>query len=252
MPVDLLLLNIPEPPGGQQRFASCPFLAQANIIPGGYLLAVYLHHLLIDGHGGAVIVEAWAKHCKELQNDDGQPMTTAPRYEKFQNQDTVASRTFELPDAFTDHLIPLPEDRRKIQEDSTSWQLLGLQKRPDIGIGIFDGSITKSQPPSKNLTPAIFSASPESVQHLKTEASLEMTNGPIVSAFAATAALLWRSIIQARLPDLDTSDNARSRLRIVVDRRQILNVSNDYLGNVLLSSVAEVPINSLVQESNKC
>ncbi|KAG7007767.1 hypothetical protein G7Y79_00008g024050 [Physcia stellaris] len=106
------------------------------------------------------------------------------------------------------------------------------------------------------MVSAIFVASAESIPRLKAKsAPLRDENDQVpttyVSSFDAIAALIWRSIIKARYPELKEQDSAYSRLRIPVNLRQVLDVPPEYPGNVLLNSVAEMPIKSLTAGSSQ-
>lgn len=257
MPTRQLDPSLLVPPGGYANLASYPMAAQANFIPGGCLLDVCLNHSLVDGLGGAMAVRTWAKNCKDLQRRMNGPSFSdivpyqTPTIESVQCANLVSSKRLRLPDVLRDHMAPQGEEVVRIQEDDTLWDLLGLQKGPDNTV------TARGSRSDIAMDSAIFVASAESVKRLKAEStssnaeSNERGEPHFISSFDATAALLWRCILRARYSDLQEPDIIRSRLRIPIDVRQILGISIDYPGNVLLNSITEMRVESLIAEANR-
>ena len=254
MPVAQLDPGVLVPPGGYERLGSCPIVAQANFIPGGCLLDVCLNHSFVDGLGGAMAIGAWAKNCKEIQkdtnpvtsSDDGQWQMCPDNSREYENE--MASQPLRLPDILQDSTAPHGEEVARIQEDRTLWQLLGLQKPPT------DSNTTWGSPSNKVMVSAIFAASAESIFRLKMKSTPDANDKgdvPFVSSFDATAALFWRCILRARYLDLEGPEKLRSRLRIPINLRQILGVPQDYPGNVLLNSLTEMPVESVIAKHNQ-
>lgn len=258
MPISQLNPEVLVPPGGYEKLWECPIVAQANFIPGGCLLDVCLNHSFFDGLGGAMAVGDWAKNCKELQQhstnsaaslNSEQGQMSAADFSHSEN--ATAFKPLKLPDILQDTTAPHGEELARIKEDRLLWQLLGLQKPPS------DPIAGRGPPSNKVMVSAIFAASAESIRLLKTESTPACTevNGqgttPFISSFDATAALLWRCVIRACYSDLDDSEKTRSRLRIPINLRHILGIPGDYPGNVLLHSVTEMPVESLIAESNR-
>ncbi|KAL1981484.1 hypothetical protein VTN96DRAFT_2513 [Rasamsonia emersonii] len=259
MPVVQLKPEILEPPLGYEKLASLLIAAQVNFIPGGCLLSICLNHAFFDGAGGAMVVGAWAQNCKELQQQHTEltAVSEAEQWEKMplvhwnQCENATAFLSLRLPDILQDSTAPEDGEAKRILQDRSLWQLLGLQKPPTD-----PPTASRGLPPSssKIMVSAIFTASERSIARLKAASSPydgDEGAAPYVSSFDATAALLWRCIMRARLSDIRESDKTRcSRLRIPVNLRQTLEISHDYPGNVLLNSVTEMPIESLVAEAN--
>lgn len=107
------------------------------------------------------------------------------------------------------------------------------------------------------MVSAIFVASTESILHLKAGSTSSNTKKdkpratPFISSFDAIAELVWRCILRARYSDLEDPGTISSRLRIPINVRQILDIPHDYHGNVLLNSVTETPVKSLIAEANR-
>ena len=258
MPIRQLKAEMLEPPGGYERLKSCPIAAQANFIPGGCLLDVCLNHSFLDGFGGAMVVGSWAENCKDLQNSKNR--ATSPDSEQVQMSlsdlgrqfgDTAVVKPLELPEILLDSTAAHGEVLARMQGDRTLWQLLGLQMPPTDPIAAWG-------PPSNDvMVSAIFVASAESILRLKAESTPSSTihddQGAIsfVSSFDATSALVWKCILRARYPDLEAQGTISSRLRIPTNVRRVLGISDDYHGNVLLNSITEMPVKSLIAEANQ-
>ena len=257
MPIRQLDPKLLVPPGGYEYLASYPMAAQANFIPGGCLLDICLNHSFVDGLGSAMAVGAWAKNCKDLQRRmNANPFPDFDPFEKpgielGQSADLERSKPLSLPDILQNCTVPQGEELIRIQEDHTLWELLGLQKPPS------DSATARGSHLDKVMSSAIFVASAESIRRLKagsvssSAGSNKRAETPFISSFDATAALLWRCILRARHIDLQDPDQIRSRLRIPINMRQILGISPDYPGNVLLNSVTEMNIESLIAEANR-
>ena len=258
MPIGQLNPEVLVPPGGYEKLGSCPIVAQANFIPGGCLLDVCLNHSFVDGLGGATAVGAWAKNCKELQQQSKNSAPSSnpeqaeiPAVDFSQSGDATTSKPLRLPDILQDATAPNGEELARIQEDRLLWQLLGLQKPPT------DPIATWGPPSNKVMVSAIFAASAESIRRLKTESTPSGTedNGQgattFVSSFDATAALVWMCVLRAIHSDLEDSEKISSRLRVPINLRNILGIPGDYHGNVLLNSVTEMPVESLIAKGNR-
>lgn len=265
MPIRQLRPEVLVPPGGYEVLASSPIQAQANFIPGGCLLGICLNHGFLDGLGGAMIVGAWAKCCKDLQNGTGsvassdlqelnlplgdQKTLHGSEGSLDQFGDKRISIPLELPEILQDSTAPRSEEAAKLREDRTLWQLLGLQMPP------VDATAIQRPASERTMVSGVFTASPDSISSLKAESTPFHAEGDeegakaFVSSFDAIAALVWRSVLRARSLDLENREELRTRLRIPVNMRQILGIPHDYLGNVLLNSVTEMPLNELLSES---
>lgn len=265
MPIRQLRPEVLVPHGGYESLASSPIQARANFVPGGCLLDICLNHSFVDGLGGAMIVGAWAKYCKDLQNGTGSVTPSdlqelhlpigdletfhGPEGDLDQSGCKRVSIPLKLPGILQDSTAPRAEEAAKLQEDRTLWQLLGLQMPPV--------DLTAAQRPSSDriMVSGVFTASSDSILSLKAESTPLNIEGDeegakaFVSSFDAIAALVWRSVLRARYSDLENREELHSRLRIPVNMRQILGIPHDYLGNVLLNSVTEIPLNELIAES---
>lgn len=105
------------------------------------------------------------------------------------------------------------------------------------------------------MVSGVFTASSDSILSLKAQSTPFNIEGDeegakaFVSSFDAITAFVWKSVLRARYSELENREELHSQLRIPVNMRQILGIPHDYLGNVLLNSVTEIPLNELIAES---
>lgn len=253
-PISYLKPEILEPPGGYRKLASLPISAQINFIPGGCLLYICLNHSLFDGLGGSTIVGAWAENCKDLQQHtsldaeaDSELWDLSP-IQLSVSESTGPFQLLSLPKILQDNTAPNAEEAAVILQDRSLWHLLGLQKPSKNPPGL-----VLNLPSSKVMVSAIFATSEGSIARLKAASTpFDDDEGapPYVSSFDAIAALLWRCIMRARLADLGEPGKTSSRLRIPLTLRQTLGIPDDHLGNTLLNSVTEIPLDSLVSQTD--
>ncbi|KAL8823525.1 MAG: hypothetical protein Q9191_005778 [Dirinaria sp. TL-2023a] len=257
MPIRQLDPEILVPAGGYDMLQSCPIAAQANFIPGGCLLDVCLNHSFFDGLGGAMAVGAWARNCKELQDQTHVSSSFHPKLAQTKSFESSQARilsvleSIRLPNILQNTPAPAAEEQVRIQENLVSWQLLGLQKPPidmDLKLNSSSNAVSVS---------AIFAATSESILRLKADAStvsaqeVDSETQSFVSTFDVTAALIWTCVLRARYADLEDSEKAHSRLRIPVNVRQALGIPDDYPGNVLMNSVTQMPVGTLIAEADR-
>lgn len=259
-PISHLKAEILGPPVGYQELACLPIAAQVNFIQGGCLLNICINHSFCDGLGGAAIVGAWAQKCKELQETTGANNNcyNNPQIERINLGNTSPFQSLHVPDIFQD-TSQGDEEANAVLHDPLLWQLLGLQKTRG-------GSNTISsnpEPTRENIISAVFVASGADISNLKaasnptlnqTQREKDESFPHYITSFDATSALLWSSIMRARSEDLINSWNCHtipiSRLRVPFNLRQSLGIPKNYLGNALLNSVTDMPLQFLIEQTD--
>ena len=223
---DLLFPNLPN-----EELSKRPITMQANFIEGGCLLGICLHHSLFDGLGASTIVGIWAQKCNEAAAGKLLP----PSVEVTNKLPTPphSSVPVSLEQSGSEDEIEV------ITHAALPWQLLGV--RPPSKQHIQSEPSTAPQPYLESL---IFAASTATLRALRDRTQAGSDTLP--STFDTTAALLWRSIMRARAPDLAPSTHTVSRLRIPVNVRLALQIPSTYLGNVLMNSITTAPFASLL------
>ncbi|SPO04421.1 uncharacterized protein DNG_07106 [Cephalotrichum gorgonifer] len=216
------------------------FMAQANFIPGGCILAAGPHHLASDGAAAITIATLWADHCRELQSNSPVPVL-APASETYDR--TFLDRTWAA------------HGQRESGEgvDPSNWRLLG---RPGPPEPVPEPTNEEEQPSAgRSMKSSIFYVPAAKFSALH-KACAQAGEG--ITATDALVALLWRSNVRARrkialqanTPTGDISDpQAWAGLAAMVDGRAYFKpewLPPDYLGNLTCINLALRPIAELV------
>ncbi|KAF9873132.1 hypothetical protein CkaCkLH20_09295 [Colletotrichum karsti] len=158
------------------------FLAQANFVNGGCILATGFHHSASDATGMVTAMRAWAEHCRNLGQPDANVCSwVAP--ESFDR--TLLERLWSKAPAKP--VSEIPRD---------TWGFLGFQP-PDTEDGP-TGEAAPPPAPSRTMESSIFYISPANFDALKHEVLGEGQDGTGLSANDALLALFWRALMKAR------------------------------------------------------
>ena len=200
-------------------------LAQANLINGGLLLTVAIHHNVVDEAGFFTIVKLWAAYCR---GDDGSSLI------KPEWTDTTPIMSGGGTGLLENH----PEYKLKPEEQSATH------------VKAYQEYITAS---TDTIASAVLFFSDEALQQVKkaamrasTESSSKIAEeAPWVSTNDALCALLWSRVTTARqLGD----DVPYSMFNMTVDGRTriVPPMSSEYIGNVVFVTTRSIlPIPSL-------
>ena len=185
MPISALTRSILEPPNGGNGL---PLAAQANFIPGGCLLSITIHHSLFDGLGAESIIADWARNCKEITDHNGH------------SHPEENIKLLSLPPPFQED--PNNNNPHPNPPTPETYHLLGML--PPSTPSSPPTPLPKVPPSSSPLLPAIFTIPPTLLSHLKAHSTPPPydISWPTITTFDSLAALLWRCILRARLPDL--------------------------------------------------
>ena len=217
---------------------------QINFIPGGCLLAFCTSHSFMDAYGCALVLQAWAKHCREIENLSVNEIANSSYDPKFEEAN--------------DFLMEMENSNYEELNDRVElWHLLGLHATKNLRKGqVITSSddfrhIPAAVPPqgSPVTTTCIFVVDPTSLKRLKEDATPAPPDW--ISSGDALVALLWRSIMRARFPlEISRNDpNARqSIVSVALDGRQLLSPphSPSYIGNVVFCCMTKLPTNVLL------
>ncbi|KAI1367954.1 transferase family-domain-containing protein [Xylaria arbuscula] len=247
MPVRHLSPRVLEP-AGYDMLSSAPVMAQANFIPGGCLLTICYNHGFGDGPPQVSLIQSWADNCRKMSDQGVDILASSPAAMISENSTEADSDTLKLPSPLSEEEISSDSKREEaIKNDPVLWQMLGLQKPvADITQG------RPTRPPMHNRVTAVFVASDEAIARLKSSSEILGSSdaNSEISSFDAEAALLWRCVMRARYDDLRLAGSVRSRLRIPVGLRKTLGISRDFPGNVFMNSLAEMPLDALVADTD--
>ncbi|KAH0427992.1 hypothetical protein CcaCcLH18_09351 [Colletotrichum camelliae] len=209
------------------------FLAQANFVNGGCILATGFHHSASDATGMVTAMRAWAEHCRNLANPDSNVCDwLAP--ESFDR--TLLERLWSKSPAKP--VAEIPRD---------TWGFLGFQP-PDAE----DDAAQHAAPPpapARTMESSIFYISPENFNALKREVLSDGNDGSGLSANDALLALFWRALMKARYRAAIAAGQATppdevSYLESPVDGRTDFDpaLPSSYAGNLVIVNKVPMPV----------
>lgn len=211
--------------------------AQVNIVEGGVLLAIGIHHSAMDGVGFATVVQTWARNTKLnlLLNGLSEDEVANPNSLTYRSLDRnplmKTSRTADV------------DPQVKIK-DHPQYKLEPTPPPPQETEDAPTAPPTFTLPP---MTPTVFYFAASKLAALK---SVTIPSSSFISTNDALCALLWSSITRARtLPEDSTGgqEAPSSLLGFAVNGRGRLSppLTPSYLGNVNLYASARLPISTL-------
>ncbi|KAI3536386.1 transferase family protein [Colletotrichum filicis] len=207
------------------------FLAQANFVNGGCILATGFHHSASDATGMVMAMRAWSEHCRNLAHPDTNVCSwLAP--ESFNR--TLLERLWSKTPAKAVAKIPCD-----------TWGFLGFQP-PDVE----EETATAAAPPTaplRTMESSISYISPDNFNKLKKDVLDDSHDGTGLSANDALLALFWRGLMRARYKAAIASGQPApadevSYLESPVDGRTDFDpeLPSSYAGNLVI--VNKVPM----------
>lgn len=214
--------------------------AQVNIVQGGILLAMGIHHNVMDGAGFATVIQTWASNTKTsfLSNGASGSEAAKPSSLPYSSLDRTSLLKASAP-ADIDPQVNI-KDYPQYKLDLTP-PIKDLKDAPT--------ALSTSKPPPMTLAVFYFAAS--KLAALKYSAS---SSSSFISTSDALCALLWSSITRARkLPGRSTETHKPlySRLGLAVNGRGRLSptLPPSYLGNVIVCPSILLPVSKLSQKT---
>ena len=211
------------------------FVAQANFLPGGFIVAGGLHHAAGDGNASFMIFNQWADHCRAMQEHTAPPAAPPPDCSDRNVHERIWAKEG------TGESAP--------EIDAEVWQLLGLG-HSDADL-LLDPSDRKSLPVpddhksqqdlqtagvnhrhQRSLKSAIFYMSPSNFTALQRECVHELGAAAQISGTHAICGLVWYCLMKAQSVETAAHDG-RQQLDILLDGRSGFSHSlpQMYLGN---------------------
>lgn len=233
-------------PVGMMPSGSMPpvMAAQASFVLGGLLLAVGIHHSIMDAAGLGTLLRTWAVNVRVSTLGGSSSITSislpSTSTDRVLLQRFIKNADFDPIEKIKDH----PQYK--------------IENNPQPPVRSDDES--PPPPPKLSLPPmtvAIFHFSATDLAQLKSSQT-PSSAGSYISTNDALCALLWHSIVKARnlaLPSYKgeetPQDGPCSMLGFAVDGRTRLSPSlpQTYLGNVNIYSSISLPISSLISSS---
>ncbi|KAK6067119.1 transferase [Seiridium cupressi] len=214
---DLQKNNYPEAMLPADLLSSVPTLAdpenewhssrfQANLIQGGLLLVISINHTTMDGHGITRVIEALARNCR-----------------------------YPVPAV---HLDPICLDRSALSHCKGDADIDKL-----AAYSIVHG--TPRFLNSENIVTTSFRIPVHALKALKTASS---SKEGWITTHDAVNALCWRTHARGRYLTKLVSDNDIARFAFPVEFRRLLDppLSPQYIGNAVLMTKVELPVNELL------
>ncbi|KAJ4415881.1 hypothetical protein N0V82_007075 [Gnomoniopsis sp. IMI 355080] len=266
LPPSFTPIPVPPPPG-----EGVPaMVVQLNLIKGGLVMGVAVHHMLVDAHGLDKLLARWAAHTRSLMDPTRFP-TPSPIVR------------CDLDPAVLD-VLPPPHPARVIRNAAAA---LGDEKKGSSTTVVVDVVDYRKQavaslkyapnaPPTSDIPPSameqhIWHISASKLAALKASASPaeaaaanneDSTKQQWVSTNDCITALMWRAVTRARLAkhgiSFSTENNKTTPPPRLVSLENSLDVHEAfrtvrpeglpeaYVGNVVMFSKASMPLRQLV------
>ncbi|KAM7188914.1 hypothetical protein V8F33_010361 [Rhypophila sp. PSN 637] len=220
-------------------------MGQVNWIPGGCLFTMYIAHAMTDAWGGAMVVQYWAQQCREYQG-----ITTKPTMlDTFPESDGHHVSLHQIPSS--------PETFERLKSRPELWKLLGLHPEKNLMVKEDAIRLPTTIPAAAVAIPGmrtcIFAFTPEACARLKADATPAAGDGVgWISTQDALVALIWRSVMRARLSG-NTTNLARpnSIVSVAIEGRSLCQPKMPYsiINNVVYCCMTEMPVATLLDST---
>ena len=225
-------------------------LVQLNIIKGGMIMAMCVHHSFTDGNGTIVIARLWAAYCR---GEDGSRLVTGEMINRERLMRGWGSASLnDVPE------IAMVGILQYLKTSVSTWLtrfLLWLMAR--LGRTTLRTKRSNAKAPAKGSQRqvATFFFSKTKLFDLKRMASAKKTDED-KDVWISTNDALCALIACCRISSADDQDQQisdRCTLHMVVDVRRALSppLPADYIGNALTSAAISFPSQSIVSTPAK-
>ncbi|TQN70645.1 Acyltransferase BOA11 [Colletotrichum shisoi] len=227
------------------------FLAQANFVDGGCILATGFHHSASDATGMVTAMRAWSEHCRNL----GRP------------HDDADLCSWLAPESFDRTLLERLWSKSPAKPASDiprdTWGFLGFQppgteeEDPAAAAAAAAEDTAPPSAPVRTMESSIFYISPENFKNLQKDVldgshDDENDQDTALSANDALLALFWRALMKARYKAANAAGEATrpgeiSYLESPVDGRPDFDpaLPPSYAGNVVIVNKVPIPVAQL-------
>ncbi|CAN8095832.1 unnamed protein product [Discula destructiva] len=234
--LDCMMPRLPAPSPATPVAEGIPaMVVQLNLIRGGLVMGIAIHHMLIDARGLDKLLARWAAHTRSVLDPVRYPLPSPLRPCDLDPSVLVSA----ISHTGTTQAI----DYRKKAVPSLKYAPSGPAAAPSISLSAMDRHIWHI--PASKLAALKASAS----------VALGKDTQRWVSTNDCITALMWRAVTRARLAAhgiASPQDDARLvALENSLDVRGAFNgsgggISEAYVGNVVMFSRAEMPLCQLV------
>lgn len=235
--------------------------AQATFVEGGCLLGFGVWHTVCDAYGAYNIGESWSGNCRKVTEQSQKASDW--KVDTASLDRDILTRLW-----LKEGNKPISLEGSRAPASDPAWRFLGLHPMKDpeppeeqiTARPVTDALATEALPPVEpQKTPVmktcIFYISQSSYTKLK-QAGTPGTpeEGADVSGNDAINALLWRSIMAARLPPGNGTDQTQeSHFNVAIDARAQFSSDDltSYLGNVIYFATISLPLSVVTSPFTK-
>lgn len=237
--------------------------AQANFVEGGCLLGLGVWHNVSDAYGAYNIGESWSKNCKRLKDQEATEMD-------WQLNEASLDREVLTKLWLKEGNQSVRFEEFKTSSSDSAWRFLGLHPmkdvippeeqltaRPATDTLAVDALRIRVSEPAKApiMKTCIFYVSASSYNNLRRAGTSEKAIGQTrVSGNDVINALLWRSIMAARIPPDSAKDqNQETHYNIALDARATFSSEDltSYLGNMIFFATVSLPLSRVTSQSTQ-
>lgn len=229
-----LLLPVHRFSYGKAAVPSCGI--QANLVNGGMLLAIGIHHFAMDASGDSFVARVLAGHCRRLTDlREGKVLNANDYYH-------LSERKFDKSPLYN---FDVPGDISSTR-----------------GYTLFDTNPPKPawmKESTKPVSSETFLLSAINVKTLKKDAGIfpradlagqedDQVLQPFVSSHDAVCGLIWHCVIMARVKIGTVSEKEDSNFKMPVEFRSLTDppLAHDYIGNAFMQMSASLPVSKVI------
>lgn len=235
--------------------------ALVTFVERGCLIGFGVWHTVCDAYGAYNIGESWSANCRKVK-DQTQSAADWKVDTASLDRDVLTRLWIEEGNK------PISNRNARASASDSAWRFLGLHpmKDPEAPEGQItarlatDALATEALPPvniakAPVMKTCIFYISQSSYTALKRAGTPEIVQeGADVSGNDAINALLWRSIMGARLPPGNETDQSQeSHFNVAIDARAQFSSEDltSYLGNVVFFATVSLPLSKVTSPFTK-
>lgn len=216
------------------------FLAQANFVPGGCILALSIAPPASDGTAMLSITKLWADYCSSLMFDPDNKATTTNLVIHPPPTGNVDRNDLDV--AMMDAITSL-DNSFQANQDSDFQHVAGIHD---------SGEASDDNGQERDMKPSMFYMPQPKYANLRQELVSEH-NGIDVSGNDVICAFIWKHILKARAAvasQKETDMDEVAHLAIPFDARPMLShlVPANYYGNLNFEHIVSLPLQTLISK----
>ncbi|KAK1515804.1 uncharacterized protein CCOS01_13002 [Colletotrichum costaricense] len=237
------------------------FVAQANFITGGCILAINMHHQCFDGTGTIMVMRIWGECCRYVQGDASATCAWLDKESLNRNllQILYEMEGYAKPAGQVDKnvwgFIDIPDPAETGSECVTEIQNLvtesSLPPAP-----FFPRNFQwppKPLPNGRHLASSTFIIPTEMIEQLRQDVLADPAAGGLISDSDMIQAFVWRAAVKARrhvaiqLRDETFETDEMAIVELPIDARPYFSklLPESYMGNLVVINRPSMPVATL-------